>query len=94
MSFAAATSALHAATISTLGTDAVYDYAQIKVIFDRSAQQLGEYGQVVALRSMISARKTDLPAPQRGEEIMIEGQTYTLDGIAEDDGHIVKVWLK
>lgn len=76
------------------GEAATYVFQTITVIVDRSVEVVGDFGQVVDRRTVLSALKTDMPTPMRGQSITVGGTAYTLDGVISDDGHIVKVWLK
>lgn len=96
---------LHAAMLDAGMADAGHYTASganvdtpVRIYFDRDAQVLGEFGQVVARRIEIGLLLADVPAPVKGGRVYVpaEDATYQLvdqpDGAGIDDGSLSR-WV-
>lgn len=66
----------------------------VDVIIDHNVEAVGEYGQVVDLRTIASIPKTQVAAPNRGDRITIGATHYTVASLISDDGAIVQVAVR
>ena len=71
------------------GTDMARD---VRMIVDDGAQTLGNHGEIIGNKRVISAIKSEWQ-PVRGDTIMVRGQTRKIEAIATDDGYVVQAVL-
>lgn len=84
----------------TLGDACTYEDNQggtfaTHVVIERDVEAVSMYDtQMAQLRNIASLPKGDIPAPKRGHKITEGSNTYIVDALDSDDGHVVKVLLQ
>jgi len=83
-----------------LGDPCVYtdglpaDY-ETRVIIEKNVEQFTAYDtQVPVRRSVANFLKSEVPDPKRGHTIVVGADTYTVDQLDSDDGHVIRVLLQ
>lgn len=68
---------------------------ETSVIIDKNVEIASAYDtQMPARRNVASLLKAEVPEPKRNHEIRLEdGETFTVDQLESDDGHILRVLL-
>ena len=83
-----------------LGDPCIYTDSQANnysahVIIERNVEQFSAYETTVpVIRNVANLLKTEVPAPKRGHTIQSGADTYVVDQLDSDDGHIVRVLLQ
>lgn len=78
--------------LARMGRDALLrGIVLCKVPLEHGVEIVGEYGQVVALRTVATIDKALLPYPK--DTLAIDGVNYTLDGLIADNGYTVRYTL-
>jgi len=75
---------------SPLCIDIILRGQPVRAFVDRNVEMLGDYGQVIARRTMIEIPSTSLPA--QGDTVIIDGVSHALDVLSSDDGHVSR-WI-
>ena len=68
-----------------------------RVIIDKNVEMASAYDtQMPVRRNIASLIKAEVPDPKRGHTITITetGETYTVDQLNTDDGHVITVLLR
>lgn len=66
-----------------------------RVVIEKNVEQFSAYETTVPIRRNIAnLPKADVPEPKRGHTIEVGADTYTVDQLDNDDGHILRVLLK
>lgn len=84
---------MHDRLLAHLGSEAVLRGSEnIKVNVEHGVGVQGEYGEVVAFKTM--AHIPSSLAPRLGNTLLIEGKTWVIDSLESDDGYMTRVWLR
>lgn len=101
MSFADLTDDMDAMLMSSLN-DGLADYLNasgavlaggIEVIFDKEVDRLDTASGMLDRAVVITVRKSLLEPFDRKGAFLLDGKTWHIDGIAEDDGHLITFYV-
>ena len=91
----ALTAAFNAVGQSATFSPATGDDVSLKVAVSREVVQQGFDATAWTTETTIEAILADLPhEPNRGETFVVDGTTYTVREVMENDGHTVKVVVR
>lgn len=97
---AAIDAAIHGAMRATgLADVAIYtapgDPQQIpcRVYVNRSMQQMGDFGQVSAPRTLVEIMKADVPDPVKGAMVVIAGERFRLESEEAGTDESISRWV-
>lgn len=62
----------------------------VRVVKRDGVARVGEYGQVIGTARHVSFRRAEWQ-PARGDVVVIDGPSQTVEAIVEDDGYAVEV---
>ncbi|WP_421921598.1 head-tail joining protein [Marinobacter salarius] len=66
-----------------------------RVVIEKNVEQFSAYETTVPIRrNVANLLKAEVPEPKRGHTIVVGADTYTVDQLDNDDGHILRVLLK
>ncbi|OLF82659.1 hypothetical protein AWH63_06550 [Marinobacter sp. C18] len=76
-------------------TDGAANTYPTRVIIEKNVEQFSAYETTVPVRrNVASLIKSEVPDPKRGHTIQSGADTYTVDQLASDDGHVLRVLLQ
>lgn len=99
--FGACIAALDAAVMASLG-DGLADYLNasgavlaggLEVILDKEVDRLDTASGMLDRAVVITVRKSLLEPFDRKGAFLLDGKTWHIDGIAEDDGHLITFYV-
>lgn len=70
------------------------DVRSVRALLTKNAQILGQYSELLELRTVAEFDARDIPAPRAGDTVLIDGKTYTVDRADQNDGYLVRVILR
>lgn len=80
--------------LSRLGQDAfLRSTVACRVPIERGVEIVGQYGEVVALRTVATLDKALVPASGDALSLVDSGEDYTLDALLADNGYTVRYTL-
>lgn len=76
-------------------TDSTPTDYETRVIIEKNVEQFTAYDtQVPVRRHVANFLKSEVPEPKRGHTIVVGANTYTVDQLDSDDGHVLRVLLQ
>lgn len=72
-------------------TPAVGDPVAVTVIINRDVELVGSDAVVVERRHVLAFRKREVSIPKRAETCVVDAETFKMDRVVDDDGHVVQV---
>jgi len=68
---------------------------ETRVIIEKNVEQFSAYDtQVPVRRHVANFLKSEVPEPKRGHTFVVGADTYTVDQLDSDDGHVLRVLLQ
>ncbi len=83
---------MHRRLFARLGQEALLRGLATTVIVEHGVAVTGEYGQVAGYRSFATLPAD--PLPKVGDALVVDGKSWAIDAIQENDGHTVSVVLR
>lgn len=76
-------------------TDGAANTYETRVIIEKNVEQFSAYETTVPVRrNVANLLKAEVPEPKRGHTIESGADTYTVDQLDSDDGHVLRVLLQ
>lgn len=83
---------MHQRLFARLGQEALLRGLATTVIVEHGVAVTGDYGQVTGYRSFATLPAD--PLPKVGDALVVDGKSWAIDAIQENDGHTVSVVLR
>lgn len=87
-------SRMHDRVMNRLGNPSTIN-AQVTawpVVIEQGVAMTGEYGEVVAFRSVAVVPSINLP--KSGDALVVDGAAYVIDSLLENNGYVVRCVLR